>query len=161
MEDRKWYDLDIGDVFKSLGSRPEGLTDEEAKERLIQYGPNELREEKKTSIWALVAKQFKSVLIIILLVAVVLSVIIGVISYEPGSGLPEEITDAIVIFLIVIACVLLGFIEEYRSEKAMAALKKMAALTATVVRGNIDKEIPARDIVPGDMVRLSTGDRIP
>lgn len=161
MEEKKWYNLNIDDVFKSVGSRPEGLTEKEAKVRLVQNGPNELREESKTSIWALVAEQFKSVLIIILLAAVVISVSLGIISYRPGAGLPEEITDAIVIFTIVVACVVLGVIEEYRSEKAMAALKKMAALTATVIRDGIDVEIPAREVVPGDMVRLSTGDRIP
>ena len=161
MEEKKWYNLDVAEVLKSLGSRPEGLTAEEAKKRLAQYGPNELKEEKKTSIWSLVAEQFKSTLIIILLAAVVISVGLGMISYKPGGGLPEEITDAIVIFAIVIACVVLGVVEEYRSEKAMAALKKMAALTATVIRDGVDVEIPAREIVPGDIVVLSTGDRIP
>jgi Ca2+-transporting ATPase len=94
-------------------------------------------------------------------VAVVLSVIIGVINYESGLGLPEEIIDAIVIFAIVIAVVVLGFIEEYRSEKSLAALKKMAALTATVIRDNTEMEIPSREIVPGDIVILNTGDKIP
>jgi len=63
--------------------------------------------------------------------------------YKPGHGLPEEITDAIVIFVIVLACVVLGVVEEFRSEKAMAALKKMAALTATVIRDGKDIEVPA------------------
>ena len=161
MEEKKWYNLDVADVIKALGSRPEGLTSEEVEQRLIQYGANELREEKKASPWVLLAEQFKSVLIIILLAAVALSVIMGVINYQPGGGLPEEITDAIVIFAIVIACVVLGFVEEYRSEKAMAALKRMAAATATVVRNGVDVEIPAREVVPGDIVLLSPGDRIP
>src|SRR4030042_6091702 len=115
MEDRKWYDLGISEVFRALGSRPEGLTSEEAKNRLVEYGRNELIEEKKTSVWALLGEQFKSVLIIILLVAVALSVIIGILDYTPGGGLPEEVIDAIVIFVIVIAVVFLGFIEEYAS----------------------------------------------
>ncbi len=153
--------MSISEAFQSLGSKLEGLTSQVAKERLAQYGPNELKEEKETSIWSLVAEQFKSVLIIILLAAVVISVVLGMISYKPGGGLPEEITDAIVILAIVIACVVLGVIEEYRSEKAMAALKKMAALTATVIRDGIEVEIPSRELVPGDVVVLSTGDRIP
>jgi Ca2+-transporting ATPase len=161
LKEKKWHNLDIAQVIKSWDSRLEGLTREEAEERLLQYGPNELREEKKVSPWALLAEQFKSVLIIILLAAVVLSVIIGVINYEPGGGLPEEVTDAIVIFAIVIACVFLGFVEEYRSEKAVKALKRMAAPTATVIRDGIDMEIPAKELVPGDIVVLSTGDRIP
>ncbi|MCJ7791071.1 MAG: cation-translocating P-type ATPase [Dehalococcoidia bacterium] len=162
MEGKAWYNLDVTGVVKSLGSNTEGLTPEEAKKRLAQYGLNELREEKrKISVWSLVAEQFKSTLIIILMAAVVISVGLGIVSYKPGAGLPEEITDAIVIFAIVIACVALGVIEEYRSEKAMEALKKMAALTATVIRKGADVEIPARDVVPGDIVVLSTGDKIP
>lgn len=162
MEGKAWHNLDVTEVVSSLGSNDEGLTPEEAEERLAQYGPNELREEKKKiSVWSLVGEQFKSTLIIILMAAVVISVGVGVVSYEPGAGLPEEITDAIVIFAIVIACVALGVVEEYRSEKAMEALKKMAALTATVVRNGADVEIPARDVVPGDILVLSTGDRIP
>jgi len=162
MEGKAWYELNVAEVVNSLGSSTEGLTPEEAEKRLAQYGHNELREEKKKiSVWSLVAEQFKSTLIIILMAAVVISVGLGIVSYKPGTGLPEEITDAIVIFAIVIACVALGVIEEYRSEKAMEALKKMAALTATVIRKGADVEIPARDIVPGDIVVLSTGDRIP
>ncbi|MCJ7576766.1 MAG: cation-translocating P-type ATPase [Dehalococcoidia bacterium] len=162
MEGKAWYNLDAAVVVNSLGSSTEGLTPEDAEKRLAQYGHNELREEKKKiSVWSLVAEQFKSTLIIILMAAVVISVGLGIVSYEPGAGLPEEITDAIVIFAIVIACVALGVVEEYRSEKAMEALKKMAALTATVVRKGADVEIPARDMVPGDIVVLSTGDRIP
>lgn len=164
MEGKAWYNLDVTEVVGSLGSTAEGLTRDEAKKRLAQYGPNELREEKKKiSVWSLVAEQFKSTLIIILVAAVVISVGLGIVTMirEPGGGLPEEITDAIVIFAIVLACVALGVIEEYRSEKAMEALKKMAALTATVIREGTDVEIPARDVVPGDVVVLSTGDRIP
>ena len=96
-----------------------------------------------------------------MLVAVALSVTVGIMNWETGSGLPEEITDAIVIFVIVIACVFLGFIEEFRSEKALDALKKMAAPTATVIRDGEEKEVPARELVPGDLVVLSTGDKIP
>ncbi len=161
MQEKKWYNLDIPAVFESLSAKPAGLSAAEANERLARYGANELREEKKTSPWALLAEQFKSVLIMILLAAVVLSVVIGILNYKPGAGLPEEITDAIVIFGIVIACVILGFIEEFRSEKAMAALKKMAALTATTIRDGMEVEVPAREIVPGDVVVLSTGDRVP
>ncbi len=161
MEDKKWYNLSVEDVLESLGSKKDGLAADEAERLLARYGFNELKEEKKISVWALLARQFQNVLIIILLVAVVLSVVIGVINFKPGAGLPEEITDAIVIFAIVIAVVILGFIQEFRSEKAVAALKKMAALTATVVRHGADMEIPAREIVPGDIVMLSTGDRIP
>ncbi|MDP2918902.1 MAG: cation-translocating P-type ATPase [Dehalococcoidia bacterium] len=156
-----WHNLSITDTVKTLGSRLIGLTAEEAKSRLEEYGPNELREEKKISPWTLLLEQFKNVMVIILLIAVALSVVFGVVKWEPGAGLPEEITDAIVIFAIVIAVVILGFIQEFRSEKALEALKKMAAPTATVIRDGDEKEIPARDLVPGDVIVLVTGDRIP
>ncbi len=162
VEDKQnWYNLGTKEVISNLGSSDQGLSSGESEKRLAQYGLNELKEEKKVSVWSLVAEQFKSVLIIILLAAVVISVVLGIITYKPGGGLPEEITDAIVIFAIVVACVVLGVVEEYRSEKAMAALKKMAALTATVIRDGKEVEIPARDLVPGDIVVLSTGDKIP
>jgi Ca2+-transporting ATPase len=156
-----WHDKSIADVFKELDSNQKGLNSDEAGRRLAEGGPNEIRQEKKISPWVLLLNQFKSILVIILLVAVALSVVIGMINYEPGAGLPEEITDALVILAIVIAVVILGFIEEFRSEKALDALKKMAAPTATVLRDGIEKEIPARELVPGDILILSTGDRIP
>lgn len=156
-----WHDKAITDVFSSLKSRIQGLTTEEAAHRFDEVGPNEIKQEKKISPWALLLDQFKSILVIILLVAVVLSVIIGLINHQPGAGLPEEITDALVILAIVVAVVILGFIEEFRSEKALDALKKMAAPTATVLRDGIEREIPARELVPGDVLVLSTGDRIP
>ncbi len=156
-----WHDKTIADIVKSLGSSLHGLTSDEAKRRLDEVGPNEIKQEKKISPWALLLSQFKSILVIILLVAVALSAVIGIVNWEPGAGLPEEITDAIVILAIVIAVVILGFIQEYRSGKALDALKKMAALTATVIRDGIENEIPAWELVPGDIVVLSTGDRIP
>jgi Ca2+-transporting ATPase len=94
MEGKAWYSLDVAGVVSSLGSNVEGLTPDEAKKRLAQYGPNELREEKKKiSVWSLVAEQFKSTLIIILMAAVVISVGLGIVSYmhNPGAGIPEEI----------------------------------------------------------------------
>jgi Ca2+-transporting ATPase len=160
-EDTKWYQQSITDTLKSLGSSISGLSTEEAKKRLDQYGYNELQGEEKVSPWKLLAKQFKNILIIILLIAVALSVTIGIIDWEPNAGLSEEITDAIVIFVIVIACVILGFIEEYRSEKAMAALKRMAAPTATISRDGNEIEINAKELIHGDIVILNIGDRIP
>jgi len=165
--EKKWHNLPIADVLTNLSVKITGLTTTEAKERLAKYGHNELMVEKKTSPWVLFFNQFKSALIIILLIAVVLSVVVGILKMtgvlegEGGTGLAEEITDAIVIFVIVIACVLLGFIEEYRSEKALDALKKMSAPTATVIRDNEEQEIPASELVPGDIVILTTGDKVP
>jgi P-type Ca2+ transporter type 2C len=161
MPEKKWYNLSVADTFQDLNSNQDGLSRREANNRLAQYGRNELGEEEGVSIWPLVAEQFKSTLIIILLAAVVISAGLGIFSFEPGQGLPEEITDAIVIFVIVIACVALGVVEEYRSGRAMQALKKMAALQAVVIREGTDIEIPAAEIVPGDLVLLTTGDKVP
>ncbi|MEW6033879.1 MAG: cation-translocating P-type ATPase [Chloroflexota bacterium] len=133
----------------SLNTSPSGLSQEEAQRRLAQFGPNELAEERKISPWAIFLEQFKSFLIIILLVATLLSAILG------------EIGDAILIFVIVLFAAGLGFIQEYRAERAMQALKKMAAPAASVLRDGKETEIPARELVPGDIILLRTGDRIP
>jgi Ca2+-transporting ATPase len=137
------------DVISHLVSKAEGLDEEEAELRLSRFGHNELEPEKKPSSVALFLRQFKNVLVIILLAATLISLALG------------ETVDATVIFAIVIAISLLGFVQEYRAEKALEALKRMASLTATVLRGGVEREIPAREIVPGDVVVLSVGDKIP
>ncbi|MFX0046486.1 MAG: cation-translocating P-type ATPase, partial [Candidatus Hermodarchaeota archaeon] len=147
--ERIWYNLSSDDVIKQLGSNHHGLSQQEAKERLEQFGHNELAGREKTSPWLLFLDQFKSFLIIILLIAVALSAILG------------EVVDAIVIFVIILFAAGLGFVQEYRAERAMAALKKMAAPLASVIRDDEETEIPARELVPGDMILIRTGDRIP
>ncbi len=125
------------------------MDEEEAKLRLSRFGHNELEPEKKPSSAGIFLRQFKSVLVIILLAATLISLALG------------ETVDAAVILAIVFAISVLGFVQEYRAEKALEALKRMAALTATVVRGGVESEIPARELVPGDVVVLSVGDKIP
>jgi Ca2+-transporting ATPase len=144
-----WHNLEVPDVYSALDSRREGLTQAEAENRLAKYGANELSEKKKISPWVIFLEQFKNFLIIILLVAVALSAVMG------------EIADAIVIFAIVIFAAGLSFVQEYRAERAMEALSRMAAPTASVLRDNKEVEVPARELVPGDIVLLRTGDRIP
>lgn len=136
-------------VLSSLKTSRQGLSRLEVEERLRQYGPNELVEKGKTSAFKLWLEQFKDFLIIILLVAVALSAFLG------------ETVDAIVIFVIILFATTLGFLQEYRAEKAMDALKRMAAPTASVIRDNEEKEIPASELVPGDIVVVRTGDKIP
>ncbi len=111
-------------------------------------------EKKKTPCWMLFLEQFKNFLIIILLVAAAISGVLAIM----GGG---DIWDPILIVIIVFFAAGLGFVQEYRSEKAMEALKQMAAPTATVIRDGEEKEIPARELVPGDIILLETGDRIP
>jgi P-type Ca2+ transporter type 2C len=144
-----WHNLEISQVLTSLESKREGLSQGEAQRRLAQFGPNELAEKKKISPWVIFFEQFKNFLIIILLIAVALSAIMG------------EVADAIVIFAIVLFAAGLSFIQEYRAERAMEALKRMAAPTASVLRDRMEIEISATELVPGDIILLRTGDKIP
>jgi Ca2+-transporting ATPase len=144
-----WHALSITQVFGRLESTPTGLSGEQAAQRLLDFGPNELRAAVRVSPWALLLEQFKNVLIVILLIAVALSALLG-------HGV-----EAIAIAVIVMFAVLLSFVQEYRAERALEALRKMAAPTATVLRDGEELEIPARELVPGDVILLQTGDRIP
>lgn len=148
-ESGSWHSLAIRNVISKLGSDLSGLREEEARSRLGQFGYNELEREKKPSSVAVFLRQFKNVLVIILLAAALISFALG------------ETVDAAVILGIVFAVSLLGFFQEYRAERALEALKRMAALTATVIRGGVESEIPARELVPGDIVVLSVGDKGP
>jgi Ca2+-transporting ATPase len=146
--EQPWYQRKAEDALSDLKSGRQGLSQPEAQKRLGRYGANELAEKKGISPWALFLRQFKSFLIIILLIAVVLSAVLG------------EVADAIIIGIIVLFASGLGFFQEYRAERAMEALKRMAAPTASVRRDGKEVEIPARELVPGDIIILRTGDRI-
>ncbi|MBS7655202.1 cation-translocating P-type ATPase [Candidatus Bathyarchaeota archaeon] len=144
-----WHSLSVEEVIKKLKSSINGLTESEAKERLTQYGFNELEKPKKISPLKILAKQFTNILIIILLAATALSFLVG------------EIIDTLTILIIVIAAAVLGFFQEYKAEKAIEALKKMLSPTATVIRDSEERKIPAKEIVPGDIIVLEAGDKIP
>ncbi|MBA4376781.1 MAG: ATPase [Anaerolinea sp.] len=145
----QWYALSIDEVLSQLQSTPEGLSGDLAANRLEEHGPNELTAARRVSPWKLLFEQFKNVLIVILLIAIVLSAFLG-------HGV-----EAIAIAVIVLFAVLLGFVQEYRAERAIEALKQMAAPTATALRDGEEIEVPARDLVPGDVIILRAGDRIP
>jgi Ca2+-transporting ATPase len=149
MASESWHAMDSEEALKALNSNEKGLSQEEAQKRLAEYGPNELQKEERASPIRMFLEQFTDILIIILLIATGLSVAIG------------EIIDAIVIMAIVIATAVLGFVEEFRSEKAVEALKKMTAPTAMVLRDGKEVKIAAIEIVPGDVVFLYTGDKVP
>jgi Ca2+-transporting ATPase len=144
-----WHTLASAQVSDALETTSHGLAAAEAARRLASHGPNELQAARRVSPWALLAEQFKNVLIVILLVATGLS-------FFMGHGV-----EAIAIAVIVLFAVVLGFVQEYRSERAIEALRKMAAPTAAVLRDGKEIEIRARDLVPGDLVLLKAGDRIP
>ncbi len=152
-EDKKielWHVSAGEDILKMFNvSAEKGLDSKQAAERLEKYGFNELSGGKKVSALSLLIEQFKNVLILILLGASVLSGFLG-------HGL-----EAGAIAVIVLFAVLLGFIQEYRAEKAIDSLKKMAAPTALAMRDGQEIEIAARNLVPGDIIIISTGDKIP
>ncbi len=130
-------------------NKEQGLSWEEAGRRLEQYGHNVLKEKKQASAAGLFMSQFRDVFVIILLAATVASVLLG------NAG------EAIVIVAIVFLNALLGFVQEYRTERTLEALKKMAAPKARVMREGVRCEIDAGEVVPGDVVLLESGDRIP
>ncbi|MDE2483901.1 MAG: cation-translocating P-type ATPase [candidate division NC10 bacterium] len=144
-----WHTLSNETVFAHLKSTPTGLAEAEATQRLAEYGPNELQAAHRISPWTILFEQFKNVLIVILLVATALSAFLG-------HGI-----EALAIAVIVLFAVLLGFVQEYRAERATEALRKMVAPTATAFRDREEVEIPARALVPGDVVLLRAGDKIP
>ena len=135
-----------------------GLTRDEAKRRLEQYGPNQLKSAPETPWWKRLLEQFENFLVIILLVAIVISVIEWLLQDPRETALPYE---AIVITLIVVLNALLGFVQESRAKRSVRALMALAAPEATVVRDGERQRVPAREIVPGDVVLVEAGDKIP
>jgi Ca2+-transporting ATPase len=146
---RSWQGLTPEEVLERLDSRPSGLREKEAKNRLTQYGRNEITEERKITKWEIFLRQFKSVLIFILLVAALLSLVVG------------EYLDFLAILMILLFNAILGFVQEWQAERAIEALKQMLGLKTVVLRDGQEQEIDASLIVPGDVVVLTTGSKIP
>ncbi len=145
-----WHSLDAGSAVSELKVDPgRGLAAQDATGRLAQYGPNELTQADKASPWELFFNQFKNILVVILIVATVLSAFVG------------EYVDAAIILVIVLFCAILGFVQEYRAERALDALKSMLTPMITVLRDGEELEIASKDLVPGDVMVLEAGDRIP
>lgn len=143
------HTLPIETIRESFATGPDGLTKDEAKKRLADHGPNLLREGKRRPIWAMIVDQYRDPMILLLLVAAAISGVIG------------EGEDAIAILVIVVLNSIIGFIQEFRAERAMAALLAMAAPNATVRRDGQILTIPAREVVPGDIVLLEAGKVVP
>ena len=141
--------LETEEVLKEKKSSPQGLASGEAAKRLAEYGPNELREKEKRTALAMFFDQFKDFMILVLMAAAVI------------AGLTGEPSDTISIAVIVILNAAIGFIQEFRAEKAMAALKRMAAPDALVMRDGTPTMVPASSIVPGDVVLLDAGKIVP
>ena len=144
-----WHTLSVADSLTAQQSQSSGLTGAEASARLKQHGPNELQAVRRESAWHVLAAQFQNALIVILLSATVISGFLG------------HALEAVVIAVIVLLAVLLGFLQEYRASRALDALRRMAAPHAHVLRDGHEAAIPAREVVPGDVVVLRAGDRVP
>jgi P-type Ca2+ transporter type 2C len=145
----EWYGLSPDEALERAQSSIEGLPETEAARRLDEHGPNELTEAGVKSPWRILAEQFTSLLIIILVIAAVVSAALG------------DLEDAIAILAIVILNGALGFRQEYKAEKTMSALRKLAAPIVRVRRGGDVREAPAAELVPGDIVLIEAGNVVP
>jgi Ca2+-transporting ATPase len=144
-----WHQLGINEVFETLKSSFDGLSSDDAKKRLEEYGHNLLKEKEKTTCFMMFLSQFRDFMILVLIAAAIVSGVIG------------ELSDTIAIIVIVMLNAIIGFVQEYRAEKAIAALKQMAAPYATVIRGGKQEDIPASELVPGDIGILEAGKIVP
>ncbi|MCJ7808437.1 MAG: HAD-IC family P-type ATPase [Dehalococcoidia bacterium] len=148
-EDKRWHTLSIEETLHELNSIRSGLTKEEAETRFLEYGPNELPVKKKPPPFVAFLRQFLSPLIYVLLIAAIISVAL------------EHYVDAGVIMAVLLLNAVIGYIQETRAEKAMEALMQMVKPNAKVKRDGAIRLIPARDIVPGDLIILEAGDKVP
>ena len=155
MEKQKWFNKEVDEVQKELEVNVEnGLQTSQVKERQEKYGFNELEATKKETILQKFINQFKNFSIIILIIAAIVSGVVGV---AQGEG----ITDTIIILIVVILNAVIGVVQENKAEKSLEALQKLSNHAAKVLRNGKMDVIPARELVPGDIVVLDTGDYIP
>lgn len=143
------YTKTIHQLFQELRTSEKGLSKTEAHLRLQKYGPNQLIEKKKINPFIIFLRQFRSIVVYILIGAVIISIVLG------------EYIDSMVIISILIFNAIFGFLQEYKAEKSIEALKKLASLKAKVIRENQIHEIDAKELVPGDILLLEEGDKIP
>ncbi len=154
MERRDWHTIESKSVLEYLETTSQGLTSDEAHRRLEQYGSNELQQAPSATAIALFIGQFKSVLVVILIVSAIVSAFISMRKDDP-------LTDTYVILIIVVMNALLGFMQEYRAERAVEALQKMMAPHVIVIRDGQEESIASKDLVPGDIICLEAGSRVP
>ncbi|MEM4296964.1 MAG: HAD-IC family P-type ATPase, partial [Nitrososphaerota archaeon] len=144
-----WHSLTVEESLSRLGSGYNGLATEEARRRLAQYGPNQIERLSRPSPVRIFLKQFANILMGLLIVAVFISGFLG------------EVVDSVVIGIIVFFVAVIGFVQEYKAEKTLESLKRMLTPTTTVVRDGREAEVMIREIVPGDVVVLSAGSKVP
>ncbi|MDP2419962.1 cation-translocating P-type ATPase [Sediminibacterium sp.] len=146
---KQFLNIDVNEALKELHTSTNGLSQLEATNRLAKYGPNELVTKKNKPIWVYFFAQFKDFMILILMVAAII------------SGLMGDVADTIIILIIILLNALLGFSQEYKAEKSMEALKQMSITKAQVVREGRSKIIPSEQLVPGDIIHLEAGNIVP
>ncbi|MBI4149339.1 cation-translocating P-type ATPase [Candidatus Woesearchaeota archaeon] len=144
-----YFNQPAAEVLKNLGSSASGISEDEAASQLSRYGANEIVEQQNFSLLFLFLRQFRSFIIYILIGAVIISLA------------AQEYTDAAVIGVILVLNALIGFVQEYRAERAIASLKQLTSLHAKVIRGGALRIIAAREVVPGDIIIFEAGDKIP
>ncbi len=144
-----WHLLPENEVARLLNTTPSGISNAKAEQALREHGKNTIQEQKKRTVWRMALAQLTDFMILILIAAAII------------SGLLGDLTDTIVILCIVVLNGIVGFVQEYNAEKAMDALKNMAAGQARVVRDGETIELPAAELTPGDVVLLETGNIIP
>ena len=150
------YQQPLSEVLAALYTdERHGLSETEARARLTQYGRNELTADKPVPAWKKFLAQFQDALVILLLVATAISA--GLWFYERESALPSE---AIAIFAVVLLNAAMGYIQESRAESAVAALRQLAATHAHVIRDGERREVPATQVVPGDIILIEEGNTI-
>jgi P-type Ca2+ transporter type 2C len=150
MSEKTWYQMSAEETLQTLNTHPgKGLTTKEAEARLEGHGQNELSEGKTVSPVTLFLNQFKDFMVLVLMGATLI------------SGLLGEYLDAITILAIIIMNGILGFIQEFRAERSLRALKELSAPNAKVLRDGAYVQIPAKELVPGDIIALESGDRVP
>ena len=151
-----WHAVSSETAFERQASSPTGLSKADAARRLAQVGPNELVQTTRVRPIRIFLEQFTDVLVIILIIAAIISGYLGI-----SRGESTEVWDAVLIAIIVVLNSVLGFFQEFRAEKSLQALKALAAPRAHVLRGGEAVPVPSRDLVPGDVVLLAAGDKVP
>lgn len=155
MEEKNWYNKTAEEVIEKLDSNQNnGLSANEIEERKQKYGLNQLAEAKKKSLFIKFLEQFKDFMIIVLIIAAIIS---GVVGQLQGEG----ITDSIIILIVVIVNAIIGVAQENKAEKSLDALKKLSSYSAKVIRDGKLMVVPSKELVPGDIVELETGDYVP
>ena len=151
-----WYSKSVEEVFSELNNDEEGLTSDEASKRIEDQGKNVIQDEESPSMLHIFISQFQDNLIYLLMAAGILSIAVG---FLPGHE--PEYAESAIIFLILFANGIFGFIQDYRAEKSIEALKKMSTPNTVVLRDGKKQEIDSTELVPGDVIFLETGDAVP